>query len=509
MKTKNSEILLQVDSVSKRFPGVVALDGVSLHLKHGEVLSVIGENGAGKSTLMKILAGIQPPDQGQIRINGKIEEVDSVQRASELGIALIHQELYLCENLDVGANIFLGREPRRMGMIDRQRIRSESAKFLKQVGLETTPDRLAGSLTIGQQQMVEIAKAISTDARIVIMDEPTSSLSQKETENLFVIIRRLKDQGIGVIYISHRLGEVEELSDRVVVLRDGKNAGELTREEINHQAMVSKMVGRDLSEFYVRQPSRTENVTLSVKDLRTYRFPKCELNFEINSGEIVGIAGLVGAGRTELLTSLFGVTPPLGGTISVDGAPVTLANCRAAIKHGIALVPEDRKLQGVVLEMTVRENTSLPTLKDDSKLGLIDFLRDQELADEMRLKLGIKTPSTEQTVKFLSGGNQQKVVIAKWLALSPGILLMDEPTRGIDVGAKREIYKLMDELAHSGVAVLFVSSDMEEVIGMADRIIVMHEGRITGQVQKDAFSEEIIMNLATGVTDVPKVASAI
>lgn len=490
--------LLRVTSLGKRFPGVIALDDVDLELNQAEVLAVIGENGAGKSTLMKILAGIQPPDSGTISIDGHETSIRSVDMAIANGICLIHQELNLCQNLSVAANIFMGREPNRYGFIDQQRMLEDSAKVLEQVGLNLPPQALVESLTIGQQQMVEIAKAISTDARIVIMDEPTSSLSQKESESLFKIINRLKQQGVSVIYISHRLGEVELLADRVTVLRDGKNAGELSRDEITHNAMVERMVGRELSNYYVRNDTITDQTVMQVDGLCTPAHPDCPVSFEVKQGEILGIAGLVGAGRTELLTTLFGITPALDGQIQVAGEICEISNSETAIRRGIGLVPEDRKLQGIVLEMSIRANTSLATLKSMAPLGFIDSKAEVSLAESMKARLRTRAPHIEQPVKFLSGGNQQKVVIAKWLAMEPRILLMDEPTRGVDVGAKQEIYRLMDELAQTGVSIVFVSSDMEEVLGMADRIIVMHEGRIGGELTKLQFSEESVMQLATG-----------
>ena len=497
MNQSNSPIL-EVEAVCKRFPGVVALDNVSLHLNPSEILSVIGENGAGKSTLMKILAGIQSPDEGRILIDGVAKQIDSVQTATANGIALIHQELNLCQNLSVAANVFLGREPSRFGFVDKHRTQCEAQAVLKKVGLEIPSETLVESLTIGQQQMVEIAKAISKDARIVIMDEPTSSLSQKESQSLFEIIRSLKSSGVSVIYISHRLGEVELLSDRVVVLRDGQNAGDLEKEQINHQDMVEKMVGRELSTYYSRTRNPTGRTVLKVDQVRTTANPDCTVSFEVGAGEIVGLAGLVGAGRTELLTTLFGVTPALEGKILIDTQNQVIDSCQTAMRHGIGLVPENRKRQGIVLPMSVRENTSLPTLRNQSRFGFIDAAAERSLAVEMKERLQTRTPHIEQPVKFLSGGNQQKVVIAKWLAMEPKILLMDEPTRGVDVGAKQEIYQLMDGLAQNGVGILFVSSDMEEVLGMSDRILVMHEGKLSGELPRELFSEEAVMILATG-----------
>jgi ribose transport system ATP-binding protein len=500
--------ILQVESLRKRFPGVVALDGVSLQLGPAEVLAVIGENGAGKSTLMKILAGIQSPDAGRILIDGEERQIRSVEQATASGIALIHQELNLCGNLSVAANICLGREPRWAGFIRQPRCRQLAREVLQQVGLDIPADQRVETLTIGQQQMVEIAKALSTRARIVIMDEPTSSLSQRESDNLFRIIASLKRQGVSVIYISHRLGEVQLVADRVVVLRDGRNAGELQKSAISHQAMVERMVGRELSGYYARTDAATDHTVLELDGLRTFAHPACAVSFRIRSGEIVGIAGLVGAGRTELLTTLFGVTPALGGRILIDGTLRLITGSQTAIRLGIGLVPEDRKLQGVILNMSVRENTSLPGLRSLSRLGFVDAVGERRLAEQLCDRLATRTPHLEQPVKFLSGGNQQKVVIAKWLALEPKILLMDEPTRGVDVGAKQEIYRLMDELSQSGVTILFVSSDMEEVLGMSDRIIVMHEGNLAGQLARHQFSEEAVMHLATGGTVVTEAESA-
>jgi ribose transport system ATP-binding protein len=491
--------LLEVRNLSKRFPGVLALAHVGLTLNRGEVLAVIGENGAGKSTLMKILAGVQSADEGEILIEGKPVRIGTVERALHHGIALIHQELNLSDNLDVGANIFLGREPQRFGLIDRDRIRAESLKFLDMVGLRVDPNVLVRSLTIGRQQMVEIAKALSINARLLIMDEPTSSLSSKETEALFEVVDQLRERGVSIIYISHRLAEVKRLADRVTVLRDGTHAGDLARQEINHDAMVSMMVGRDVSQFYARIENEIGSVVLEVKDLVTPVNPKHELSFAIRGGEIVGMAGLVGAGRTEVLQTLFGVTPAVRGSILVEDRVVNPRSSIQAIRAGIALVPEDRKQQGLIVEMAVRENISLAGLRRNRRAGI--FLNHQAEANDTRQcieKMKVKTPDGEQIVQYLSGGNQQKVVIGKWLTLAPKVLLLDEPTRGIDVGAKQEIYQLMEELAAAGVGILFVSSEMEEVLGMSDRTLVMHEGKITGELTRAELSEEAVMHLATG-----------
>lgn len=497
--------ILEVRRLGKRFPGVRALHNVDLQLFPGEVLALVGENGAGKSTLMKILAGVQKPDMGEILWDGNPIELDNVSDALDLGITLIHQELNLADNLSVGANIFLGREPTRLGLIDSAAIDKLSRKHLAAVGLPIDPATPLRELTIGRQQMVEIAKALSIDARVLIMDEPTSSLSQREAEALFDVVRNLRARGVSVIYISHRLAEVETLADRVSVMRDGENAGELAREEIDHDAMVSRMVGRDVSRFYDR--ARRTEITpdtppvLEVFDLIVPEHPKHAVSFSISPGEVVGVAGLVGAGRTEMLRCLFGVSQPLAGRILIDGQEIELQSPADAIARGVGLVPEDRKEQGLVIDFPVRTNVSLATLQAKSHGGVwINFDAEDHDADQSITRLRIKTPSDRQVVRYLSGGNQQKVVLGKWLAMRPKILLLDEPTRGIDIGAKEEIYRLMENLAAEGLAILFVSSEMEEVIALSDRTLVMHEGRLAGELSGDDITEQQIMNLATGAT---------
>ena len=490
--------MLEVRGLDKSFPGVRALHRVDLRLAAGEVLAVIGENGAGKSTLMKILAGVQPPDAGEILLDGKRVRIDSVRRAQELGIALIHQELNLCDNLTVGANIFLGREPVRGLRVDEARIRADTEILTERVGLEASPDTLVSRLSIGQQQMVEIAKALAADARVLIMDEPTSSLSQHEAQLLFGVIAELRTQGVSVIYISHRLSEVRAVADRVTVLRDGENAGELVRDEIDHDAMVRMMVGREVQQLYGHQRRDPGAVLLDAEDVRTAAYPENQLRLHVREGEIVGLAGLVGAGRSELLQMLFGVDPWVSGRLRVGSVELRGHHPRQAIAAGMVLLPEDRKNCGLVLSQTVLDNLRLARLhRDKRRLGFVgrrDF--DAEAAATVE-RLGVRTPHVRQVVRLLSGGNQQKVVFGKWLALDPRVLLLDEPTRGVDVGAKAEIYQLMDELAASGVAILFASSEMEEVLGLADRVLVMHEGRITGELDRAAASEEAIMRLAT------------
>jgi ribose transport system ATP-binding protein len=448
---------------------------------------------------MKILAGVQEADSGQILMDGRPERFGSVRAAVGRGIALIHQELNLAGNLDIGANIFLGREPHWLGVVNRSKIDREASTVLRRVGLTVSPRMQVGTLPIGKQQMVEIAKALSVDARVLIMDEPTSSLSAKETESLFAVVRQLRAQGVSVIYISHRLGEVSQLADRVVVLRDGENAGELQRDEIEHDRMVRLMVGRDVSQFYARQSHQPEAPVLQVQNLVTPAFSAHRLSFQLRAGEIVGIAGLVGAGRTELLRVLFGIDPAISGTIRVAGRTLRAARPADAIAAGMALIPEDRKQSGLILEMSLMQNISLAGLKSWALPGgLLNGRKEREKALEMVQAMRIRTPNVGQLVRNLSGGNQQKVVLGKWLAMSPRVLLMDEPTRGIDVGAKEEIYRLMENLASRGVAILFVSSEMEEILGMSDRTLVMHEGRLAGEVGREELSEERVMQLATG-----------
>ncbi len=500
--------LLEVRAVTKRFPGVVALDRVEMLVEPGEVLAVIGENGAGKSTLMKILAGVQSADSGQLLVDGESLEIVSgvgVEAALAAGIALIHQELNLADNLDIASNIFLGREPRRgpgRVLIDHQQAHERSRRFLRMVGLDLDPATPVSELSIGRQQLVEIAKALSVDARVLIMDEPTSSLSEGEAESLFAVIEQLRDEGRSIVYISHRLGEVLRLADRVTVLRDGANAGELSGAEMTHDAMVRLMVGRDIELSGRRTDRELGEVVLEARGLRSAAFPAHGLDFSIRSGEIVGLAGLVGAGRTELLETVFGITRALGGRLQIGESDLLPSDPFAAIEAGLALVPEDRKRQGLVLEMSVGANLSLASLKRDAWAGWLNRRRERSISDEMIGRLRVKTPGREQVVRYLSGGNQQKVVLGKWLAMEPRVLLMDEPTRGIDVGAKQEIYELMEELALRGVAILFVSSEMEEVLRMSDRVLVMHEGRIAGELDRAVLEgiggEESVMRLATG-----------
>jgi ribose transport system ATP-binding protein len=490
--------LLSVHGLSKRFPGVRALHNVGLALDRGEVLAVIGENGAGKSTLMKILAGVQPPDSGEIRLDGDTVHVASVRHALDLGIALIHQELNLCDNLRVAANIFLGRELRWWGMLDSAKMRAESAKLLERLRAPIHPDTIVSKLSIGHQQLVEIAKALSVDTRILIMDEPTSSLTQRETDHLFEVIRDLKSAGVSIIYISHRLGEVRAIADRVEVLRDGENAGALAREEITHDNMVRLMVGRDVAHVRERVPNAIGKPLLQVSSLQTDAYPSESVSLDVRAGEIVGIGGLVGSGRTEVLETLFGIEPRRGGSVTVDGKAVPPNSPGGAIEAGLVLIPEDRKQCALVLEMAVRANLNLARIRHGHRAGVVDRKAEKAASRDLVERLNVRTPSDMQPVQLLSGGNQQKVVLGKWLALQPKVLLLDEPTRGVDVGSKQEIYVLLQQLARAGAAILFVSSEMEELLGLADRILVMHDGVITGELAHGEATEEGVMHLATG-----------
>jgi ribose transport system ATP-binding protein len=496
--------LLSGEGLTKRFPGVTALDRVRLTLRRGEVLGLVGENGAGKSTLMKILAGVQRPDAGQISLDGRPVSIGSVHEGLALGIALIHQELNLAENLDVGANIYLGQEPRRWGFINRRAIEEGAQRVLAQVGLAVSPRTPVERLSIGHRQLVEIAKALSVNARILIMDEPTSSLTQHEADNLFRVISELRARGVSVIYISHRLAELQGLADRVLILRDGRNAGELAGDEMRPERMVSLMVGRDVSLFSGRQPRTPGAVMLEARGLVVPDNPAHALSFSVRAGEVVGMAGLVGAGRSELLQTLFGIHPARAGTILVAGEPVAVRHPLDAIRAGLALVPEDRKEQGLILEMSLRENITLAGLGLQRRAGAFrDRARERRDADAMIAALRIRPPDPRQVVQNLSGGNQQKAVLAKWLLLRPRVLLLDEPTRGVDVGAKEEIYRLVEQAAAGGAAVLFVSCEMPEVLGLADRILVMHEGRISGELDRARAGEEAVMRLATGQAPAP------
>ena len=504
--TMNTPIL-EMTAVSKRFPGVVALDNVSLSVGAGEIVALIGENGAGKSTLMKILGGAVSRDGGSIKINGEPVEIRSPREASALGIEFIHQELSVLDNLDIAANIFLYREPTTGGflkLIDRKKMYGEADVLLRKLGLDLSSRTPLDQLSIAQQQLVEIARALGAGARLIIMDEPTSSLTLSETRRLLELVKDLKAQGVSIIYISHRMHEVQEIADRAVVLRDGKNAGILERDEITHERMVRMMVGRDLKEFFkaAAAPGNGSKANGSdgfiVRSLRTLRYPNQTITFSVAHGEVLGFAGLVGAGRSEVARAIFGVEEALETEVVLDGKTLRITEPQDAISHGIYLIPEDRRLSGLIVDFNVRENISLPNLESYSSAKIINFARESKAAVEAIKAINIKTPTPEMRAANLSGGNQQKVVLAKWLTFRPRVLIFDEPTRGIDVGAKEEICEIIRGLAAKGVSVIVISSEMEEVLGISDRIAVMHEGRLTGILNRADFSEEAVMRLATG-----------
>ncbi|HTW28783.1 MAG TPA: sugar ABC transporter ATP-binding protein [Acetobacteraceae bacterium] len=495
------DTLLELVGITKVYPGVIALDDVSLSVGRGEVVGLIGENGAGKSTLMKILGGVVAPTAGVIRIDGQEHAALTVNEATRAGIAFVHQELNLFENLDVAANVGIGREPLTGGpmrLVDERRLRERVAPLLARLGADFGPETSVEALSIAQRQMVEIAKALSIDARIIIMDEPTSSLTLQETERLLQVIAELRGHGVAVIYISHRLGEVKSCADRVVCLRDGRVVGELAHDEIAHGAMIRLMIGRELKALYIPPQSPPRPGGCDIEGLVTPAFPDRAVDLAIRHGEILGLAGLVGSGRTSLARALFGIDRILSGTIRLDGRPIAIRSPRQAIRNGLYLVPEDRKRAGLILEMPIVQNVTLANLMAHARMLLVDTASESRVSRGQRSRLAIKAPGDDTQVVTLSGGNQQKVVLAKWLSMSPRVVIFDEPTRGIDVGAKGEIYALMRGLADAGVAILMISSDMEEVIGVSDRIAVMCEGVISGLLERDQFSEFNVLRLAIG-----------
>ena len=499
----SAEPFLTLASIRKVYPGVVALSNFSMSVSPGEIIGLVGENGAGKSTLMKILGGVIAPSQGIITIDGVPRPSLTVADSMAAGIAFVHQELNLFDNLDVAANIFVGREPLAGGLlrfVDEKKLHEMVVPLLKRVGANFSAFAPLASLSLAQRQMVEIAKALSVDARLVILDEPTSILPLSETERLLDVIRALKADGISVIFISHRLHEVELVADRVVVLRDGALVGTLDKAEINHQRMVKLMIGRDIKVPSAALANAPGDIAMSVVGVRTGAYPAQPVSLDLRKGEILGLAGLVGSGRTELARAMFGVDPIYGGHFVLHGEAFRPTHASQAIAHGIFLVPEDRQGAGVLLDLSIAENISLPNLPAHVMNLLVARGAEIQTAETQKRNLGIMAPSVTTRTGSLSGGNQQKVVLAKWLAMSPKIMIFDEPTRGIDIGAKSEIYRLMRELADAGVAVLMISSDMEEVIGVSDRIAVMHEGRVAGILDRDRFSGENVLLLAVGKT---------
>ncbi|MER6161044.1 sugar ABC transporter ATP-binding protein [Streptomyces sp. NPDC001868] len=488
--------LLRIEGIRKTFPGVVALDGVDFDLRRGEVHVLLGENGAGKSTLIKMLSGAYTPDAGRILVGGEEVRIHGAQDSERLGIATIYQEFNLVPDLTVAENIFLGRQPRRFGMIDRKRMEAEAAELLERVGVRVSPRALVRELGIARLQMVEIAKALSLDARVLIMDEPTAVLTTEEVEKLFAIVRRLREDGVGVVFITHHLEEIAALGDRVTVIRDGKSVGQVPASTPEDE-LVRLMVGRSIEQQYPReQGDAGAGDALLVVEGLTRDGVFHDVSFAVRAGEVVGIAGLVGAGRTEVVRAVFGADPYDKGAVRVGGSAVPKDDVNAAMTAGIGLVPEDRKGQGLLLDASVEENLGLVTLRGATRGGFVDLKGQRESAARVAERLGVRMAGLHQHVRTLSGGNQQKVVIGKWLLANTKVLILDEPTRGIDVGAKVEIYELINELTAAGAAVLMISSDLPEVLGMSDRVLVMAQGRIAGELAAAEATQDAVMALA-------------
>ncbi|WP_105616078.1 sugar ABC transporter ATP-binding protein [Vallitalea okinawensis] len=499
----SNKLLLEMKDVTKSFPGVKALKGVSLRAYAGEVMALLGENGAGKSTLMKILSGVYKRDEGVIFIEGKEVEFKNIKEAQHAGVSIIHQELSVLPNLKVYENIFLGSEEystvtRRLNKKD---MIAKTKEYLKEIGSTIAPETEVNSLTVGEQQMIEIVKAISKNAKIIIMDEPTTALTDVEVKHLFKVIQKLKSQNIAVIYISHRLEEIFEMCDKVTVLRDGSFIGEEVVNNIDKNHLIKMMVGRDLEEQYPYIKVPVGNTILKVKGLCYKDFIK-DVSFEVKAGEILGMAGLMGSGRTEVAKLVFGEYKKDKGQVYIDGELAEMRAPGQAIQRGIAYLSEDRKGEGLILGMSVEKNMTLSNLKKyENSIKRIDKKMEREDYEIHAKKLSVKTPSGEQLIKNLSGGNQQKVILAKLIMLSPKVLIIDEPTRGIDVGAKKEIYDILNELKKSGKAILMISSDLEEVLGISDRVLVMHEGKLTGEVSREHANPEMIMKYAVNVDE--------
>lgn len=497
--------VLEMQGITKRFHGVPALQNVNLTIYPGEVHALMGENGAGKSTLMKILAGAYIADEGEIRINGQPAKITDPGTARQAGINLIYQELNVAPNLTVTGNIFMGSELRRGQFLDRQGMEREAQKVLQSLGASFAPNDVVGTLSIAEQQQVEIARALKDNSRVLVMDEPTAALSDRETERLFEVIRKLRSDGIAIIYISHRMEEIYALADRISVLRDGQYIGSLTRDEISPQRLVQMMVGRPMQDFYEHQrQTNLGPVMLEVRNISDGRKVQ-PASFELHAGEILGLAGLVGAGRTELSRLIFGADSKVSGEVFLDGKKLKINTPSDAIDAGIGYVPEDRKDQGLFLEMSSRKNIALNRLKQDAKAGVVNWGLVNKMATDAVENFHIRLANLEIRAVDLSGGNQQKLLLARWLAIKPRVLMLDEPTRGVDIGAKSEIYRIMSELAAQGIAILMVSSELPEIVGMSDRVLVMREGQLVGELDgspgKD-ITQENIMHYATGAAEV-------
>lgn len=488
---------LEAEGISKFFPGVKALNNVSLRVRPGSVHALMGENGAGKSTLMKCLIGIYRPDEGLIRVRGEAVAFQDTLDALRAGISMIHQELNLVPHMTVAENIWLGREPMKYGFVDHGSLHRQTRELLSKLNILLAPDDLVGDLSIASQQMVEIAKAVSWNADVVIMDEPTSALTETEVSHLFAIIRDLREQGKAIIYISHKMDEIFTITDEVSVFRDGAWVGSSATADYTRQSLITQMVGRELTQLFPKFNTAIGEEVLTVRHLQR-KGVFDDISFGVRRGEILGVAGLVGAGRSEVMESLFGMTSPDGGEILIDGVPVKIDSPATAIEKGLAFLTEDRKKSGLFLVLSVMENMSIVNMPEySSRAGFVSHIQMAKDCMEQIRRLNIKTPTMDQIINNLSGGNQQKVLIARWLLAQPKVLILDEPTRGIDVGAKAEIYRLISELANRGVAIIMVSSELPEILGMSDRVMVMHGGRITGILNKEEADQESILSLAS------------
>jgi monosaccharide ABC transporter ATP-binding protein, CUT2 family (TC 3.A.1.2.-) len=490
------DVIVSMKGICKTFPGVKALDNVDFELRSGEVMALLGENGAGKSTLMKILSGVYTKDGGTLKVNGTEYEHMNPKLAQHVGVAIIHQELNMCKHLSVVENMFLGRELIKNGTLDNAKMEAEAKKVLNSLGMDIDPRHIVGDMSVSKQQMVEIAKALSINAKILIMDEPTSSLTAREIEELFKIIKQLRENGCGIVYISHRLEELKEIVDRVTIMRDGKYISSANFADVSMNKIISDMVGREITEQFPRVSCKKGEKIFEVKNLNAGRMVR-NINISLYEGEIVGLAGLMGAGRTETTRAIFGADPKTSGEIILDGKTLDIKCPMDAIKAGVVLAPEDRKKDGLCTGLSIRHNLALPNLDYICNvLGVINSRREDDLCTKAVENLRIKTPNIEVNSGTLSGGNQQKVVVGKWLARDSRVVIFDEPTRGIDIGAKVEIYNLMNELKKNGIAVMFISSEMPELMGIADRIMVMCDGRITGELSVEEATQEEIMRMA-------------
>ena len=492
-----NETIVSMENICKSFPGVKALDHVRFELRSGEVMALLGENGAGKSTLMKVLSGVYTRDEGTVQIFGKEYGDLNPRQAQEAGVAIIHQELNMCKHLSVTENMFLGREKVRGVVLSNKEMEEEAREILDELKIDLDPHQVVGDLPVSKQQMVEIAKALSTHARILIMDEPTSALTAREIEDLFRIIHSLKEKGCGIVYISHRLEELQSIVDRVTIMRDGQYITTMNFEDTTLDEIIANMVGREIKEKFPRVTCEKGKKVLEVRNLNAGRMVR-NVDFSLYEGEIVGFAGLMGAGRTETTRAIFGIDPKESGQIFLDGKEVVIRKPEDAIQAGIVLAPEDRKKDGLCTKLSIRHNIALPNLDLlCNKMGVVSRAREDEMCDKVVADLKVKTPNVDVNAGNLSGGNQQKVVVGKWLARNSRVVIFDEPTRGIDVAAKVEIYNLMNQLKQQGIAVMFVSSEMPEVMGIADRIVVMCDGRITGELMADEATQNGILTLAT------------